>query len=81
MLVDITCASTKALLFTQYIQSPSGHFATDTASASNLADDVPEASDSDEERRHVEKEISDEDIEDAVYDDERLYADAGSIGS
>jgi len=62
-------------------RSPSGHFATDTASASNLADDVPEASDSDEERRHVEKEISDEDIEDAVYDDERLYADAGSIGS
>jgi hypothetical protein len=72
-------------------QSPSGNFAEHNfeslhGSASALAEDVPEASDTDEEHRHEEESVGDnydldEDIEDAVYDDERLYADAGSIGS
>jgi hypothetical protein len=55
-------------------------------SSSGVAEDVPEASDTDEEARHEEENAHDnydldDDIEDAVYDDERLYADAGSIGS
>ncbi|ELR15672.1 uncharacterized protein ACA1_377870 [Acanthamoeba castellanii str. Neff] len=71
--------------------SPSGNFAEHNfeslhGSASAMAEDVPEASDTDEEHRHEEESVGDnydldEDIEDAVYDDERLYADAGSIGS
>lgn len=53
-----------------------------SSSSEMLAEDVPDASDSDEERAHEEGEIVvDQDIGDAAYDDERLYADAGSIGS
>jgi 2-phosphoglycerate kinase len=72
-------------------RSPSGNFAENAFmslnhSSSGVAEDVPEASDTDEEARHEEENAHDnydldDDIEDAVYDDERLYADAGSIGS